>query len=204
MIDNSFRKQLENFSRPLIELFVLLKLTPNVVTIVSCLTGLAAALLITKGLFITALFVWWAGRLLDGLDGILARRLGKSSSLGAFLDINADMLAYSAVIMAFNFIRPDLGIVWCSILLLYVMCISGALSLGSIQPELPNEQNRKQALASGLAEGGETGIYYSLCLLLPQHIKELSYIWIAILITTVFSRFILARRVLSERGPLIS
>jgi hypothetical protein len=51
-------------------------------------------------------------------------------------------------------------------------------------------------MAAGLAEGGETGIAYSLFLLLPDLLIYTTSLWIAILFITVVARSVLAHRVL--------
>lgn len=200
MIDNPFRKILPHFVGPLLSTYKILRLSPNGVTILGCLFGLLSAYFVSQGLLFDALLIWWSSRLLDGTDGIYARQINQSSNRGAFLDINCDMLAYSAMIIGFHIYAPVLALQWSVILLLYVLCISGALSLGSMQEKDSfqgnHKDNRKLHLAAGLAEGGETGIFYSLCLLLPQHLTVLVNVWIIILIVTILARLVLAMKLL--------
>ncbi|MEO5970103.1 MAG: CDP-alcohol phosphatidyltransferase family protein [Bdellovibrionia bacterium] len=202
MIDNIFREKLPRFVRPLLKFYKLLELNPNSVTIAGCLTGLASALFVSQGFFILGLALWWAGRLLDGTDGIYARHFGKTSEVGAYLDINCDMLAYSAMILAFFKIWPVLSLNWIIIMALYVLCISGALSLGSLQGPTAHSSSRKLQLAAGLAEGGETGIFYSCCLVFPNYIQPLSLFWITVLIATVLARATLAFQSLNKERSL--
>jgi phosphatidylglycerophosphate synthase len=141
-----------------------------------------------------ALCLWWVGRLLDGTDGIYARATGQSSDFGGYLDIVCDMAAYGAMILGFALWQPQHGFLWAIILFLYILCITSALALGAIQERhsLGAADNRTLRLASGLAEGGETGVAYSLMLLLPQFIESLAIVWIGVLITTVLARSWLA------------
>ncbi len=202
MIDNAFRSILPRFVGPLLRLYKFLKLSPDGVTVLGCLMGIVSSFFVAKEYFVLALALWWLGRLLDGTDGIYAREIGRSSKVGAFLDINCDMLAYGAVILGLYFYRPDLAFYWCVILFLYILCIAGALSLGSLQSEHNpsySRDNRKLRLAAGLAEGGETGFFYSFCFLFPTYLKPLSIIWIAILALTVVARAILAMKLLSSK-----
>ena len=60
--------------------------------------------------------------------------------------------------------------------------------------------NRSLKLAAGLAEGGETGIAYTLMLLLPQLIKVLLPLWILVLVITFVARTWLAWRVLEGKA----
>lgn len=196
MIDDPFRAKLPKFVKPLLSLYRLLRLTPNVVTLLGLVVGLVAAFLVSENLFFPAVVTWWLGRLLDGTDGIYARKTNQSSYFGAHLDILSDMTAYSAMIIGFSVAFPDLQKLWSIILFLYILCITGALSLGHLQEKLkiPSRNNRGLRLASGIAEGGETGIAYTMFLIFPEHIRILASAWIFILIATVVARLILAKK----------
>lgn len=194
MIDNPFRAQLSRHVTPLVRLLTVLKLTPNQVSVSGLLIALTAALLVATGHFLFAIFVWWLSRLLDGLDGIYARASNQSSDFGAFLDIQLDMLAYSAMIVGFYLQFPDLALQWILIMLAYVLCISGALGLGSFEAkqDITDTSGRGLRLAVGLAEGGETGLAYTVFLLFPHYLFFTTWIWIALLSITIVARLFLA------------
>jgi hypothetical protein len=59
---------------------------------------------------------------------------------------------------------------------------------------IPPRDDRGLRLGAGLAEGGETGIAYSVFLLLPNHLEWSTAVWIAILVVTVVARTVLAYR----------
>ncbi len=147
-----------------------------------------------------AIAVWWLGRLLDGTDGIYARATGQTTHFGAFLDIVCDMAAYSVMIFAFAYRHPELTPLWLLILFFYVLCITGAVSLGAAMRELNvnSDDNRGIRLAAGLAEGGETGIAYTLFLLFPANITFTASLWIIVLATTVLARVFLAKKTLAQ------
>lgn len=200
MIDHSFRKHLPKLTQPLIGLYSRLGLTPNHVTWLGFLVGLYSAFLVSQERFIWGGVIWWLGRLFDGTDGIYARHIKRTSLFGSHLDILLDMAAYGAMIIAFSTVFPSLNLLWISIVFLYVLCITGALSLGALLNEanIENKDNRGLRLASGLAEGGETGIAYTLFLLFPSNIEALAKVWIGVLIVTVISRLLLAKKILKD------
>lgn len=200
MIDNSFRALLPRYVAPLIRLLAKIGLTPNQITVLGLLIALASAYLVFRGEFMWALLTWWLSRLLDALDGIYARTYSQTSDLGAFLDIQFDMLAYSAMVIAFYFQFPELSLQWLIILLCYVLCIAGALGLGSFETErgLADDSQRGLRIAVGLAEGGETGIFYSLFLLFPAWLATTTWIWIGVLAITITARLLLAKKELGE------
>jgi phosphatidylglycerophosphate synthase len=199
MIDQPFRQILPKLVEPLVKWYERKGLHPNQLTFAALALAVLAALLTAIGWYWLALLSWWLGRLLDGTDGIYARATGQTSHCGAFLDIVCDMAAYSVMIFAFAYRHPELNYLWFLILFLYVLCITGALSLGAAMRELNvnSEDNRGIRLAAGLAEGGETGIAYTLFLLFPNQIGILASIWVIVLLTTVVARGYLAKQTLA-------
>lgn len=203
MIDNVFRSHLPKFTARLISLYKFLRLTPNQITLIALSLACASAFLIVQGLYALAILVWWLGRLLDGTDGIYARATNQASLFGAYLDIICDMASYSVMILAFGISFREYQILWLVIMFLYVLCITGALALGTLEIKslTSPHDNRGLRLAAGLAEGGETGIAYTIFLLFPSQLKILIWIWIIILIVTVISRTVLAFYGLQSRKP---
>ena len=66
-------------------------------TLLGLLVGLAAAVAAAVGAFTLALALWLANRLLDGLDGEVARRLGTASDRGGYQELMADLVVYAAL-----------------------------------------------------------------------------------------------------------
>ena len=78
-------------------------ISPNRLTILGLGLGIASAICAGVQLWLLAAILWLASRLLDGLDGALARvrrKLGRQSESGAvgFLDITADFVVYGATV----------------------------------------------------------------------------------------------------------
>ena len=104
------------------------------------------------------------------------------------------------MVVAFDRVHPELHAQWVAILFLYVLCITSALALGMGESaqDRPPRDDRGLRLGAGLAEGGETGIAYTLFLLFPTQLPLLTTLWIVVLATTVVARTILARRLLAD------
>lgn len=202
MIDGPFRAWLPSVAKPLVATYSFFKLTPNVISISSVAIAFIAAYLCAHGHALAALATWWLGRLFDGTDGIYARATGQTSEFGAYLDIVCDMASYSIMIVGFSLLQPQHQLLWVLILFLYVLCITSALALGSLEQNLgiTVKDNRGLRLGAGLAEGGETGIAYSLFLLFPNAIGTMATLWLGVLILTVLARSILAYRIFSARS----
>ncbi|MCH2535373.1 MAG: CDP-alcohol phosphatidyltransferase family protein [Bdellovibrionales bacterium] len=199
MIDNPFRQHLPKFVQPLIAFYKFLGLSPNQISILSLFISFYCLWLIISDQLILALIVWWAGRLLDGTDGIYARQTHQASAFGAYLDIVCDMASYSLVVIGLSVTFPEFQMQWMLMVFFYVLCIASALSLGALEAEHGNtKDNRGLRLGAGLAEGGETGIAYSVFFVFPQYLSITTWVWVAILFTTVVSRTILAHSILKR------
>lgn len=82
---------------PIVNVLAQWGFSPNLLTVAGLLANILAAVLMAHGEFIGAGIVLLILGPLDGLDGALARRLGTSSRVGAFLDSNFDRLSESAL-----------------------------------------------------------------------------------------------------------
>ncbi len=82
---------------PLAELLLRMGLTPNALTMTGMVLSVGAGLAVIRGRLISAGFLLLAGGLCDILDGSMARRGGKSTVRGAFLDSTLDRISEIAV-----------------------------------------------------------------------------------------------------------
>lgn len=200
MIDNPFRELLPRFAGPLLRLYGVLGLSPNAISVLAFLLSAVSAALILDGRPVLAVAFWWLGRLADGTDGLYARITGRASDFGAYFDIVLDMAAYSLIVLALDRVHPELHPRWIMILFFYVLCIASALALGMQEAgrNLPPRDDRGLRLGAGLAEGGETGIAYTLFLLFPEQLGPLTAVWLSLLAVTVLARTALAWRLLRD------
>ena len=200
MIDNAFRAVLPRFVRPVLRLYAHLGWTPNHVTALGFVVALLASAAVAFHFWWLAFGLWWFSRLADGTDGIWARESGQESDFGAYFDIMLDMAAYGAMVLGFAIAAPEFQAQWMAMLFLYVLCITTALSLGMQEAKrtIAPRDNRGLRLGAGLAEGGETGIAYSVFLLFPSHLGLTTTIWVAVLVVTVIARSFLAYQTLQS------
>jgi phosphatidylglycerophosphate synthase len=81
-------------------------MSANAFSIAGLAIGLAAVPLLAWGCYEMALLVILANRLIDGLDGAIARSKG-TTPFGGYLDIMCDMGFYAAVPLGFALAHPD-------------------------------------------------------------------------------------------------
>jgi phosphatidylglycerophosphate synthase len=142
--------------------------------------------------------VWLASRVLDGFDGLLARLSGRTTLFGGYLDITLDMLAYSAMALAFAWAMPADVWLWLVVLIGYVMAITTTLAISSLMERADRQLGGDRSLqfTPGPAEGAETTIVYVLVGLVPAISRPVLWVWIMLLALTMVTRTTLARRLL--------
>ena len=73
---------------------------PNILTLVRILLTPVFVILLLKDMFSTALLVFAAAGISDGLDGLIARYLNQRTALGSYLDPAADKLLLTSAFIA--------------------------------------------------------------------------------------------------------
>ncbi|MCU0618123.1 MAG: CDP-alcohol phosphatidyltransferase family protein, partial [Gemmatimonadaceae bacterium] len=96
MLDEFFRLHKERWLRPLAN-WCAGWCSPLAITALGLLIGLAAAFAASRAAWGLALGLWCVNRVLDGLDGVVARVSARQSELGGYLDIVADFTVYGAM-----------------------------------------------------------------------------------------------------------
>lgn len=149
-------------------------LSPNLITLLGLLPGLAAALACLGGFYRVALWLWILNRLLDGLDGEVARAQNKQSDLGGYLDILADLFVYAAIPMAIA-IHWNTTSIWfacCFMLMSFYLNVGSWMYLSSILEKIgmgaeKTGESTSVCMPRGLIEGGETVLAFTLFLVWP-------------------------------------
>ena len=178
-----------------------LGISPNMLSVCGAVMGVGSALLVARQRPLLGLVVWLVSRVIDGMDGILARETNQATPFGGYLDITLDMVAYSAMLVGFAFIHPEGGWVWAAILVGYLLVTTTTLALSSVlEREQANirENDRSLQFTPGFAEAGETTIVYALFALLPAFVTPIGWIWAAVCAATVVQRTLLAHKLLHK------
>ncbi|MFN5783519.1 MAG: CDP-alcohol phosphatidyltransferase family protein, partial [Novosphingobium sp.] len=150
----------------------------NAVTLAGLLPAVGAAWALVERQFLLALALILANRLLDGLDGAVARARGLTD-FGGFLDIVADFVFYVAVPIGFALAAPDN--VLPALVLVASFTLTGAsfLAFAALAAKRGLETSahgRKSFFYNtGLAEGTETILVFCAMCLGPQHFAAIAY-----------------------------
>ncbi len=177
--------------------------------------GVAAAASAAAGWWWPALGLWLMSRVVDGLDGAIARLEGPTRQ-GGFLDLVADFTVYAAFVAGVAVQIPSARLA--AVVLLCTYYVSGAAFLAwsaaaaeqAVSRPHPGglalEDNRSLRFVGGLAEGAETVAVYCLVCLLPRHAAAILWAFAALVAVTAVQRIVFAaadlRRSGEERRPV--
>jgi len=164
------------------------------VTIAGFGLGLLSAGLIALGWFAAAIPVLLASRVLDGLDGAVARLCG-TSDRGAFLDISLDFIFYGAIPLAFALASPEANAMAAATLLAaFVGTGTGFLAYAAIAEKrgLKSAAYPTKTIyyLGGLTEGSETILCFLAMCLWPSHFAAIAYIYAALCLVTTLTRLV--------------
>ncbi len=172
-------------------------ITAGPVTGAGLLIGLGACAAAAAATWWAALVLWLLNRMLDGLDGAIARRTNVSD-LGGMLDFLADFVVYGGFLVGVAIAEPGARVACAALLAAYLLNNVALLSFASLIEKrgLPLGDERSLRFTSGLTEGTETVIAYSAICLFPAQAATIAWVFSAMVLVTVGQRVALAVRVL--------
>lgn len=175
------------------------------ITLLGFALGLLALPALAFGWFALALALIVLNRLLDGLDGAIARINGPTDR-GAFLDISLDFLFYASVPLGFAFFDPAANALPAAVLLVaFIGTGSSFLAFSAIaaQRGLKSEQYPSKGIyyLGGLTEGAETIAVFVLMCLFPAFFALLAWIFAAACFVTTLVRWYLGWTLLGKESP---
>ena len=213
MLDATLRRVLD---RPLSEVARLVDrplVSPNRLTLLGLATGLASAATAAGQLWWWALGLWLFSRVMDGLDGPLARRrrsaahdnatTSPGSEAGGFLDITADFAVYGATVVGVAIgATAQYDADWLPfllVLLAYYLNGTAFLAFSSIAERTgrQREDGRSLSFLGGLAEGTETIAVHAAWLVVPAHAATIALAWAAAVGVSATQRIVAGFRDLS-------
>ena len=170
--------------------------TANGLTFTGLALGLAGAGAIAFGHLGWGLALILANRLLDGLDGAVARVRGPSD-LGGYFDIVADFAFYVSVPLGFGVLSPantlPALVLVASFVLTGVSFLAFAVIAAKRGEETQAHGRKSFFYSTGLAEGAETiAVFIAMCLF-PAWFGTIAYAYAGLCALTVFQRSLMAR-----------
>ena len=170
------------------------------------LFGFAVGMMVLPALYFgytsLALVLVVINRVMDGLDGAVARVQGPTD-LGGYLDITLDFIFYSAVVFGFALMNPLDNALAASFLIFSFMGTGSSFLAFAIMAEKRNierlEYGRKSLyFLGGLAEGTETIAFLILICLWPNDFAVFAYIFGVVCWVTTATRIYAGYRTLRD------
>ena len=180
MFDAQLRPLVDRVLDPVGALVARTGVTANQISFAGFALGLGAAAAVAFGAGTAAVLLIIANRLLDGLDGAVARSTG-STDLGAYLDITLDFLFYSAVPFAFAVADPANATAAAFLIFSFVGTGSSFLAFAIIAQKrgISTEIRGKKGFfyLGGLTEGSETIIFLLVVAFWPDLFVPLAWVF---------------------------
>lgn len=173
--------------------------SPLQLTLTGWALGVGACVAVASRQWHLALLLWLANRLLDGLDGAVARLVGPTDR-GGFLDLVADFSVYAGFVLGVAVALPQARLASVALLTAYYLSGTAFLALSSLLEKrgpMPGD-GRSLRFVGGLAEGTETIATYTALLLLPSHATGLLWAFAVAVAVTAGQRVHTALRLLDS------
>jgi phosphatidylglycerophosphate synthase len=169
-------------------------ISANQISLTGFALGMVAAICIAHGDILTAVIPLLLNRLLDGLDGAVAR-ISSPTDRGAFLDITLDFLFYAAVPLAFGFCNPVDNALAAAMLLASFIGTGVSFLAYAIMAEKRGEKSTAYPSKSfyylgGLTEGFETVACFVAMCIWPQNFAIIAYVYAMMCCVTTLTRLV--------------
>lgn len=168
----------------------------NTLTLAGLVPALGAGLAIACQHYWLGLALILINRLLDGLDGAVARTNG-ISDLGGYLDTLSDFAFYVAVPLGFGFAATTNTAPAMVLIAAFTLTCASFLAYAAIAAKRGEETTAHGAksffYSTGIAEGAETIAAFVAMCLWPAQFPIIAYAYAALCLLTVIQRSLMAR-----------
>ncbi len=132
-----------------------LNILPNLVTILGLCAGLTSIRFVLVGRYDLAAVLIIFAALIDGLDGLLARRLDATSTFGAELDTLSDFLNFGVApaLLVFQFALADARDIGWIFVLVYSICCCLRLARFNVTRDAPAPAGRAHLIGAPAPAG---------------------------------------------------
>lgn len=172
-------------------------ISANAVTLAGLVPALATAFAITHHHYLPGLTLILLNRLIDGLDGAVARASGLTD-FGGYLDTLADYVFYVAVPLGFGLAATENTVAAMLLIASFTLTCASFLVFAAIAAKRGEESTKHGAksffYSTGLAEGAETIAAFIAMCLWPAQFPAIAIGFAALCLLTVVQRSLLARR----------
>ena len=180
------------------------RVSPLTLSVASMLLCVAAGVLAWQSAPALAVLCWLTGRLLDGLDGPVARSSGQDSDVGGYTDLLLDTIGYAAIPLGVAAGASDArhwAIAAVLLATFYVNTVSVLLLSAILEKRSIGKAHFGEtttiALPPALVEGSETILIFTLALAIPAWADTIFVVMALGVVVSVLQRAGTARRLLT-------
>jgi phosphatidylglycerophosphate synthase len=178
-------------------------ISANAVTLAGLVPAVAAAFAVAQHQYLAGLALILLNRLIDGLDGAVARASG-ITDFGGYLDTVADYVFYVAVPLGFGLAAAENTLAAMLLIASFTLTCASFLAFAAIAAKR-GEGSAKRGTKSfvystGLAEGAETIAAFVAMCLWPEQFPAIAFGFAALCLVTVIQRSLLAHRAFDTIG----
>lgn len=172
-------------------------ITPSQVTAAAFLAGLISCYSASQNFVLLSLVFWCLNRILDCLDGALARYRKTVSDLGGFLDLLGDFIIYSSLPIAIAIGEDGTATLWAAVAVLeatfhvnnFILFYVAAISE---KKQRIGDTNTKEltslTMRPALIEGAESGLLFTAMLAFPSAIESLCWLMAGLVTVGIVQR----------------
>jgi len=197
MLDTYGRKYIDKFFDKTANFFFDLKLKPNDITVIALILGVGASIFFYFEKHFMSIILLWISGYLDAVDGAMARKKRSITKTGTLLDICFDRIVELSFIFAFALKHDDAVFALLCLTCAIVMSMSVFLTSGML---IENTGKKSFHYQAGLMERTEGFIMFTLMILFNKYMKELSFLYAALIFFTAGQRLISSINILEEEN----
>ncbi|MDL1943616.1 CDP-alcohol phosphatidyltransferase family protein [Chloroflexi bacterium CFX2] len=197
MFDTSLRQLKDRLGAPLAKRMT--RVPPVTISLIALMAGLLASYAAYRNQYLWALALWILNRVLDGLDGLIARLQNGQSDLGGYVDILTDFIVYASLPIGLTAGSASSERYLALVFMLasfYVNSVSWMYLAAILEKRVARDLDAQTTIVmpAGLIGGFETIIAFSIFTLFPAYLTLLFSIFGILVFITIFQRLIWAKR----------
>lgn len=193
MLDTHGRKYISPLFKAVANIFLKLNMTPNNITVTGFIIGLLPFVFIYFDKPLIAVTSLWISGFLDAVDGEMARISRNSTDWGTLMDVTFDRLVELGIVLAIALKVPQVRLQLLFLTAAIILSMTVFLTVAALSQ---NKGSKSFYYQAGMAERTEGFIFFTLMILIPDHLALISNIFSILIVITALQRMIEARRLL--------
>jgi CDP-diacylglycerol--glycerol-3-phosphate 3-phosphatidyltransferase len=195
MLDTHARKYIDKSFNKTASYFLRLNIKPNDITLFALILGIGASIVLYFDKHLISIILLWISGYLDAVDGAMARKSKSITKTGTLLDICFDRVVEIIFIIVFALKYENSVFALLCLACAIVLSMSVFLTSGML---IENTGKKSFHYQAGLMERTEGFIMFSLMIIFNKYMKELSFLYAALILFTAGQRLVSSIKILED------